>query len=210
MIWDILFWLALAYLAMIVMTRFFGVGLKKQQRASGGRDGGGSDSGRSKRDRWLTAAAVLAIVCSFVMKANPDLFERDWTDEERVELESFEEAIALYDQASALTLANTSNNNEQWESVNALLQASLAESELVSDGVLDGLHPDLETHFREEFRTGLRIGSYGLALYVDPSRRTTDQGREEVADSLDQGRALLAQWNKWYSENEREIFRKLE
>ncbi len=144
MIWDIVFWLALAYLAFTVVWRFFLVGLLKPQQKRDGTDNHAWDTGLFFRGWALPVTAVLLVVVAFVMKTNPDIFGTSWSAEERIEVDHFVEALTLYAQANTLASQNNLTYGD-WESVLALLQASKAEVELVSDKVLERIHPDLNT-----------------------------------------------------------------
>jgi len=209
MIWDIVFWLALAYLAFTVVWRFFVVGLRKTQKKRGGTDVHAQGASLFFRGRALTVTAVLLVVVAFVMKTNPDIFRSGWSAEERIEVDHFVEALTLYAQAN--TLASQNNlNNEDWESVLALLQASKAEVELVSDKVLERLHPDLNAHLQEEFFPGIRVGGYGISHFVALRQKGKDTVKHYMEDSLTLGRTLLSQWNNWYRSHAEQIMKRVE
>lgn len=209
MIWDIVFWLALAYLAFTVVWRFFVVGLGKPQKKRGGTDEHAWGTGLFFRGWALPVTAVLLVVVAFVMKTNPDISRASWSAEERIEVDHFVEALTLYAQANTLASQNNLTNND-WESVLALLQASKSEVEQVSDEVLERIHPDLNTHLQEEFFPGIRVGGYGISYFVAIRQKGRDTVKHYMEDSLTLGRTLLSQWNNWYESHAKQIMKRVE
>jgi len=209
MIWDIVFWLALAYLAFTVVWRFFVVGLRKPQKKQGGTDDHAQGTSLFFRGWALPVTAVLLVVVAFVMKTNPDIFRASWPAEERIEVDHFVEGLALYAQANTLASQNNLTSGD-WESVLALLQASKAKVEQVSDKVLERIHPDLNTHLQEEFFPGIRVGGYGIGHFVAGRQKGKDTVKHYMEDSLALGRTLLSQWNNWYGSHAKQIMKRVE
>lgn len=195
MIWDIVFWLALAYLAYSIFMHFFVSGSGRTAKRSGSEEK--AAAGGAKTWLWPGVAIVIMAV-SFGMKANPDLFKAEWTPENREMVDHFDEAILLYEQASAMISVTGRIEAETWESVNALLQAASMEAEMVPVDILDKLHPDLREHFQNEFMAGLQAGVYGLQFYTAGQEKGVDTLEHNMIDSLDHGRALLGQWTEWF------------
>jgi len=205
MIWDIIFWIGMAYLAVAVIWRFFVVGLRKSVPTSVAEDVGEKTKRGFGLSSWLAVAAAAAVALAFAVKANPDLLKFGWTPEEEAELAHFFEAVSFYDQATEITTGTERLSPDDWETVSALLQASLSEAEQVSDKVLERLHDGLQSHYRENFLPGLSAGSFGLIEFNRRSLNPKDTAVFVYGDSLDVGRELLDEWNTWYNENREEI-----
>jgi len=194
MIWNILFWLGLALLIAWAIWRFLLSGRRKPSPE------GGQAAPSPALRRLLPALAVVLLVISILVKQNVVTFGSKWTDEQKAELVHFSDAIDYYDQATALTTGRDVSNDD-WETVNALLQASHSEAEQVSDDLLDNLHPELRKVYREEFVPGLSAGVYGLTQHTSFIRYRGDTAQYDFEDSLTRGRTLLAQWNDWFEDH---------
>jgi len=191
MIWNVLFWLGLALLIAWAIWRFLPGGRRQPSPE------GAQPAPTPALSRLLPVLAVVLLVISILVKPDVLTFGSRWTDEQRAELVHFRDAIDYYDQATALSTGRDVSNDD-WETVNALLQASLAEAEQVSDGLLDSLHPELKEAYRDQLLAGLNAGIYGLTEHTSFVRYKDDTARHAFEDSLIRGRTLLAQWNDWF------------
>ncbi len=209
MIWDIVFWLAFAYLALAVVWHFFISAFRKPRRVPLQKDRGEQPEKKLGQSRVLPVVAIVAIAIAFVMKANPNLLFSGWSEAERAELEHFEEALRFYEQATNMMTFSPTVGPNEWETISALLQASLTEGEQVSDQVLDQLHDDLRAQYRNHFLAGLSAGGFGLAQYNqwDPNKQDTPSNFG--ADSLELGHDLLGEWNVWYGDHQESILARI-
>jgi hypothetical protein len=208
MIWDVLFWLALAYLAAFAFTRYLLPVFRGGKKV--GKKGGAAERSESFGRVWaLPILAILVMAGSYWMKANPDVFQHRWTDDERAELERFESAVGYYEQATAIS-QDPPLSWSDWESVEALLSAALDELKSVDPKTLARLHPELRTHVEREFIPGLQSGIFGLDYYTQDPAKGIDTARTDMSDSLKAGRQLLAKWNAWYAANQDLIIERLE
>jgi len=191
MIWNILFWLGLVLLIAWAVWRLLLSGRRKPLPE------GGQAAPSPALRRLLPVLAVVLLVISILVKPDVLTFGSRWTDEQRTELAHFRDAIDYYDQATALTTGREISNDD-WETVNALLQASRAEAEQVSDSLLDSLHPELRKAYHDKLLAGLSAGIYGLTEHTSFIRYRGDTAQYDFEDSLIRGRTLLAQWNDWF------------
>lgn len=208
MIWNLLLWLALAYLVAIIIWRF-----ARSSRKSTAKKG--SAAAPKTLDYlfsrgWIapTTALLLAVV-ALLFLYYPPLSGPRWTSSEETEIEHFIEAISLYQQASTMVQSSKLIRSD-WETVNALLQASQAEAEQIGAPTLGRILPDLPTMFQEKFLPGLRLGIYGLREFTTAPPKSMDSVAFPGKDSLDQSRGLLQNWNEWFSANKDEIMNKFE
>ncbi|MEW5796668.1 MAG: hypothetical protein AB1772_09965 [Candidatus Zixiibacteriota bacterium] len=206
MILDLVLWFALAYLVVMLVWRFVG------RRSSGARD---KKTTKSFAERifgrgWTAPIVVIVIaVGAFFLKAGGSLFGISWSEAERAELEHFVEAIALYQQASEMA-ASTMLRTEDWETVNAILQAALTEADQVSDNLLNRIDPELTQAFKDNFKSGLMTSIYGLRYYTASPQKGKDTLLHYRMDSINAGRARLQNWNQWFSSHRTEIMNKLD
>jgi hypothetical protein len=149
-----------------------------------------------------SAVALAAIL--FFFGADLGLVIR-WSEPERAELDHFTAALSYYDDASRLYANKTKPTRDDWESVNAMLQAALAEGEQVHTELLRKLNPELPQKYQDQFLAGLRTGTYGLRYFTVSPKQHEDTVEHYGSDSLDAGRRLLGEWNAWFNENREEI-----
>lgn len=209
MIWDVILGLAVAYLAAVLVWRVT-AGRISQPASAGGTAPSGLAVKLFGRGWLKPGIALIIIVVVAAVRFGPLLLGGvNWTEAEHAELEHFVEATNLYGEASSLSTGRTLHSSD-WESVNALLQASLAEAEQVSDSVLVKIDPELKTMFREKFMPGLRLGSYGLRYYTASPQKGRDTVEHHRTDSLQESRQLLEEWNSWWLDHRGSIQNKLE
>jgi hypothetical protein len=196
MIVDIVFYGSIAYLVAMMVWRFLISGRAKRART---RESGVSALARQVFGRgWLFVGAVLVLaLVSCALKYNLGPFNQ-WNDQERAELDHFVEAVNYYDEATSLYLDRQNLTNDDWESVNAILQTALAEGEQVRPELLKRLHPDLDQQFQGLFLAGLHAGTYGLHFYTSRSKSEADTVIQSSQDSLEAGRRLLGEWDNWF------------
>ncbi|MCX6835177.1 MAG: hypothetical protein NTW07_08620 [candidate division Zixibacteria bacterium] len=208
MLLNVILWLALAYLLIVVIWRFLGT-----KKRGSGQARKAATPGLAQRlfgQGWLIPGLVVVIACiALVVKHPKIIFGPHWNDDEQTQVAHFGEAISLYDQAVEITDASPKSPSD-WETVSALLEASLAEAEQVSDPVLLKLHPELKTFYRSRFISGLHAGAFGLKYFTDASKNYDTVAREIRDDSLKVGRTLLGQWNDWFKPSRAEIMKLVE
>jgi hypothetical protein len=208
MIWNLLLWLALAYLVAIIVWRM--VRSRREDKTKNGPAAPPAPIDYLFSRGWIApVAALLLAVVALTFHYYPQWNKIAWTPSEQVEADHFIEAISLYQQASDLS-GNTGMPREDWETVNALLQAALAEAEQVSDPVLARIDPELTAMFKNNFLPGLRLGTYGLRYYTVPGQTGKDTIEHHGDDSIKVSRGLLEQWNSWFMEHRSEIMDRLE
>ena len=208
MIWDVILGLAVAYLAALIIWRLT-AGRLSQPVSTGGPAPSGLATRLFGRGWLRPAIALIVIVVVAAVRFGPQIMGGiEWTEAEHAELEHFVEATNLYGEASGLSSSRTLHASD-WESVNALLQASLSEAEQVSDSVLMRLDPELKTMFREKFMPGLRLGAYSLRYYAASPQKGSDTIEHHRTDSLNAGRQLLEEWNAWWVDHRNTIQNKL-
>jgi hypothetical protein len=137
------------------------------------------------------------LVAAFVVRANPGLVSSEWSQPEIEQLGHFSEAMSLYDQATQIASYYPLQTSD-WESIKALLEASLSQAEQVSDEVLAKLDSEMPSHYHDQFLQGLRTGIFGLAQFNQGAPKGTDTLRYGAQDSLKIGRELLDEWDQWY------------
>ena len=205
MIVDIVFYGSIAYLAATAVWRLF---LSRRADGSGALGNKVSALARQVLGRgWIYPGVAVALaVTAFMLGTDLGLVSR-WSEQERAELDHFVEALSYYDDASSLYSNRTDLTNGDWESVNAMLQTALAEGEQVPAELLQKLHPELPQKYQEQFLVGLRTGIYGLRYFTTPPRKGKEKDTVEHhgSDSLDAGRRLLGEWNKWFNDNRAQI-----
>jgi len=204
MIVDIILYGSIAYLVAVLVWRLL---LSKRAGGSGAPGNKASVLARQVFGRgWIYPGVAVALaVTAFVLRTDLGLISR-WSEQERVELDHFVQALSYYDDASRLFANKSKLTNEDWESVNALLQAALAEGEQVSAELLQKLHPELPQKYQERLLAGLHTGTYGLRNYTSgPKKVDVDTFEYHNGDSLDAGRWLLGEWNKWFNVNRAQI-----
>jgi len=202
MIWNLVFWAGVTFLIVTVLFRW----LLSRRPASAAEP---SVVGRFLGRGWIApVSGILVSLVALVFIYWPQLSKNHWNESEQAEVDHFTEALSLYVDATTLS-KQRGVTREDWESVNALLQASLSEAEQVSDSTLQMIDPELPNVFREKFMGGLRIGAYGLRSLTS-SPKDIDTAAGHPADSLSKGRALLEAWNAWYYTHKAELTDKLE
>jgi len=207
MLLDVILWLVVAYLIVAVIWRLLRIGKKGSKKGKDARPTGFAQRVFGKSWIGILLAAVLIVV---ILAAKYELgpFGPKWTDDERSQIQHFQEAISLYEQAAAMTDAGQRSFND-WETVNALLEASLAEAGQVSDAILPKMHPELQAYFHSKFMVGLHAGAFGLRYYINRNKREAPDPQVRD-DSLQAGRKMLKEWNDWFGTNRAEIMRKIE
>lgn len=201
MIWDIVLYVAAAALLLTLILRL----TSKSSSESSGKSGNIVTRGTA-----LPTVLVVLLLLALIFKFEPRFlgFGPSWTDEDREQVESFNVALEHYETASLAKLTMEPHGAE-WESVKAMLEAASYEMSMVSDDVLGRIHSDLPQHVSEEFLPGLRMGLYGLDYYMNRrsmvNQAKPDSVRETSYDSLDNGRALLTNWNAWYDANREHV-----
>jgi len=123
------------------------------------------------------------------------------TKAERIEIGHFGKSIQLKNEAISVLnegisgeIVGTIEQKRLNESLN-LMRGSLREAQNVRDGVLSKLHPDLPTHYREEFCEGIRL---------------TIQGFEKADPQISlKGQLLQDKWGDWYEAHLHELRGKL-
>lgn len=196
MIWNLMFWFGVAYLAIAIVWRFFVPAFS----VAPARDGEGSSSGAKRffaGSKVFPVVAVIFLAIPLAIQAANGLSGQNWTDDEKAGLEHFRGAMEYYDQATQLATV-PALKTEDWETIKALLEASQAEAVEVGDTVLSKLDADMPAVYSEQFLSGLRMGIFGLAQH----NLGVPKGQKELAfhaqDSLKLGRELLADWDAWY------------
>ena len=189
MIWDVLFWLALAFLALVVISKLIWPMIA-----------GRKDKGSGQKAVWIGAAiAVVVFAVSFYMRGESGSATPEWNAQELTQVESLIAALDYYEQAQNLTTGRVPTADD-WQTVAALLEAGVEQGEFVGETVLEKVHPRLPEHFRDEFLAGMVTGSHALTEYnqgtVKPFIRDTAQ--TPYKDSLAVGTELLTRWNLWY------------
>jgi hypothetical protein len=202
MIWDITLWIAAAVLVLAVVLRLRGG--KKPKTSSNFLTSG----------KALPVIAAAVVVLALIMRLELATFSSapDWNEEQLVEIESFREALAQYDLAT-MAFKQGKLNREDWESIKALLEASGSEMDIVSNDVLSGIHSELPAHVANEFLPGIRMGTYGLFKYLEPKPKgvkSPDLSVTPANDSLEEGRRLLGDWNRWFDGSQEEILSRIE
>jgi len=196
MLVDIIFYGSIAYLVAMMLWRFFLAGKAKGGRT---RESGVSVLAQRVFGRGWAVVGVVVILALVSCAVKYDLGPfNPWSDQERAELDHFVEAVNYYDEATSLYLDRQNLTNDDWESVNAILQTALAEGEQVQPELLKRLHPDLDRQFQGLFLAGLRAGTYGLHFYTSRSKSEADSAIQRSQDSLVAGRRLLGEWNNWF------------
>lgn len=208
MLLDVILWLALAYLLIVVIWRFLGTkkrGPKQARKAA--------TTGLGQRlfgQGWIIPGLVVVVACVALVAKHPRiLFGPHWSDSEQAQVEHFQGSISLYDQAVEMTDSGPKTPSD-WESVHALLEASLAEAEQVGDSVLLKLHPELKTFYHSRLISGLYAGSFGLRYFTNLGKNMDTAALQVRNDSLNVGRKLLEQWNDWFKPNRTEIMKLIE
>jgi hypothetical protein len=208
MLLNVILWLALAYLLIVVIWRFLGT-----RKRGPGQAREAATPGLAQRlfgQGWLIPGLVVVIACVALVAKHPKIiFGPHWNDNEQTQVTHFGEAVSLYDQAVEMTDAGPKSPGD-WETVSALLEASLAEAEQVSDSVLLKLHPELKTSYRSRFVPGLHAGTFGLKYFTNASKNLDTAALKIRDDSLNVGRKLLGQWNDWFKPNRTEIMKLVE
>jgi hypothetical protein len=208
MIWNLLLWLALAYLAAIIIWRF--AQSRRKTTAKKGSAAAPKPMDRLFGRGWIapTTALLLAVV-ALIFLYYPSLSGSQWTPSEEIEIEHFIEAMSLYQQASTMVQSTKLIRND-WETVNALLQASQSEAEQISVPTLGRINPELPAMFQDKFLPGLRLGIYGLREFTTGPSKNKDTVVFPGKDNLEQSRGLLLDWNEWFAANRVEIMKKFE
>ena len=208
MIWNLVLWAAVAFLVVTILFRL--LSSRQSQPASEATESEASPVSRILGRGWIApavAALVALVAVGFIYAPKSNV--RDWTESEAVEVEHFVEAISLYQNASTLSQKRGIRRGD-WESVNALMQASLSEAEQISDSTLRKIDPELPAQFQEKFMPGLRIGAYGLRYYAQPPQKGKDTVEHHRDDSLQQSRGLLEEWNSWFLAHKAELMSQFE
>jgi hypothetical protein len=207
-LWPVLVWACLAYLVIVLTLRL-----------TGSKSGQSPQTDKSSKftlidhllgRSWIGPSVVLVLLLAGLYMT----FERqftgpNWSDQEAVEVDHFIESVSLYGEASTLS-QKRAIGREDWESVNALMQASMAEAEQVSDDMLKQIDPELPTMWKDKFIPGLRIGSYGLRYYTALPQKGRDTVVHNREDSLKLSRTLLEEWNGWFTAHKAELIGRLE
>jgi len=174
------------------------------------------------RGKVIPIVGILLVAGSFLLKMYPDavpdvsmpsfkfdLFSR-WSEEEYEEVESLNSSIEMYFIANDINQADVTTA-EDWETINAMLQAALTEAESVSDGILEKVHPEMTTHFNDEYKPGLVTGIWALGNRPPGKRKGAgDTTYISYNDSLSYSRDLLGKWVIWYYDNLESIQEALE
>ncbi len=208
MIWNVILWAAVAFLVITILFRL--LSSRQPEPVSGEAALEPSPVSKILGRGWI--APVIAVIVAVVALGFiycPWFCKQNWNETEQVDVDHFIEAISLYQDASTLS-QKRGVGREDWESVNALLQASLSEAEQVSDTILKKIDPELPAQFKDKFLPGLRIGSYGLRYYAQPPQKGKDTVEHYRDDSLAQSRGLLEEWNAWFTAHRAEIMDKLQ
>jgi hypothetical protein len=197
MVWNLMFWFAVAYLGVAIIWRYFVPAFRRSKPSS---DSDKRPSGAERffaRGQIVPTVAIVFMAAALIVRANPDLIQSKWSENQKEQLGHFSEAMSLYDQATQIASYHRLSADD-WESVKALLEASQSEAAQVSDTVLAKLDGELPAHFHDEFLRGLQTGIFGLTQYNQGAPKGTDTLRYNAADSLKIGRELLDQWDDWY------------
>jgi hypothetical protein len=119
----------------------------------------------------------------------------EWTKTEEENLRhltsSFHARAAAFDimsskNASTITAADVAL-------VVNLDKTALSESQLVTDNVLDKIHPDFQRHFNDEYKTSIFLQSQ----FLDGTRSTDDV--------FNQANDLANKWADWYESHSKEF-----
>ena len=208
MIWNLILWVAVAFLVVTLLWRL--IASRRPKPASEATGSGPSPADRVFGRGWLApvAAVVLALVALGFMYV-PQFFRQAWSESEQVEVDHFIEAISMYQDASSLSQKRGVGRGD-WESINAMLQATQSEVEQVGDSVLRKIDPELPNMVHEKFIPGLRIGAFGLRWYTGVPQKGRDTVEHHRDDSLKLSRDLLDEWNAWFTAHKADIMSKLE
>ena len=208
MIVNIVIYVAVVYVAAWTAWRLFSARATKTPSAERSRVA--RLSGRILGGGWIYpgAAIVLAVILFFF--GSNRILSHNWTETERAELAHFTDALSFYDDATSLYSNKAKLSFQEWESVNAMLQAALAEGEQAPPELLKILDPELPQKYQEQFLTGLHAGIYGLRFYTAGPPKGIDTVDYHDTDSLETGRRLLGEWNKWFDPKRAEILEGLD
>gem|GEM_PF-2766447 len=200
MVWNLLFWLAVAYLSIAIIWRYFVPAFSKAAPRSG-KDLAPAPPAAAERffasGRTFPMIAIVLLVIPLAIQSTRGLVDIGWTDDESEQLLHFSAAMDYYDQATQLASLRALKL-EDWESIKALLEAAEAEALQVNLEVLAKMDDDMPGLYRDKFLTGLRMGIFGLTQHNIGAPKGSDTLRYRAEDSLTMGRQLLSQWDDWY------------
>jgi hypothetical protein len=211
MIWNLMFWFAVAYLGIAIIWRYFVPALSPASSRSRVKTEEAPASGAKHffaRSRFFPIVAVAFLVIPFVMQYNTGWFDFGWSSHEKEQLQHFSSAMDYYDQATDLASVG-GLKLEDWESIRALLEASQSEAEQVSDTVLAKIDDDMPALYRDKFMAGLRTGIFGLGQYTLGKPKGAKTLNYQASDSLDVGRRLLSDWDDWYLPRQQSILNEI-
>lgn len=115
----------------------------------------------------------------------------------KAEWESFKRSIRLRNEAvNALDppLAGTKSwviPKETMDATRTKFREALSEANSVSDDLLDKIHPDLRTHYREEFTKAIELQLHGLS--------------EDMSDDYQKGSLLSLKFGEWYEKHQSDL-----
>jgi len=208
MVWNLMFWFAVAYLGIAVIWRYFVPAFSPSAKPRRDKTETVPVSGAEQffaRSRLFPILALVLLVIPPVVKSAEEWRLFGWSQHEKEQLVHFTAAMDYYDQATQIS-AGRNTNLDEWESVKALLEAAASEGSLVSDTVLRKVNREMPEHFRPKFLAGLNAGIYGLSQYTIGKPKGAVSLPRNVQDSLDYGRQMLAMWDDWYLPREQAIF----
>ena len=102
-------------------------------------------------------------------------------------LESAQAAVRISNKGTPYTTLSQGDLVE----IRAYKKAALEDAKRVQDHVLDKIHPEIRTHFRDEFQRGLELQLRNL---------TSGDVASEV-----RGSALVNRWADWFNSNRSQI-----
>lgn len=207
-LWPVLAWAFLIYLAIVLALRL--IRSKSSPSTQTNKPSGFTLIDHILGRSWVgLAAVVVLLLVALFMTFERQFTGPNWSDEEATEINHFVESITLYGEASTLSQRRSLGRSD-WESINALMQASMAEAEQIGDEMLENIDPDLPAMWKEKFIPGLRIGSYGLRYYTGLPQKGKDTVEHHSEDSIKQSRVLLEEWNGWFTANKDRLIDRLE
>lgn len=125
-----------------------------------------------------------------------------WSDADRESAQHYVRSLEANDKA-ALIMRRGDPDTPQFgvQEINKYQRTALHEAQLVSDSVLDKVHPELRAHFRSEYQKGLELilESYEAAASTSSPPLKTQIERQAS------GVALLSQWKAWLEAHRSEI-----
>lgn len=211
MVWNLMFWFAVAYLGIAIIWRYFVPAFSSSAKQRHDKTEATPVSGAEQffvRSRIFPVIALVMLIIPPVAKSAGEWRLFGWSEEEKAQLGHFTAAMDYYDQATEIS-AGRNTKLEEWESVRALLEAAASEGSMVDDKVLRKIDREMPEQYHSKFLAGLTAGVYGLSQYTAGKPKGATSLPHDVQDSLEYGHRMLGLWDEWYLPRQDSIFNEI-